>query len=121
MNLEIDKSILDKFTHKIKIFFYESGCSWTKINITDLFEEDNLEYIEVEWKKIFFDKKDKENLEWWKVFLKKENDSKHSQNDKYLFVSPKVKERCSCSTSFSFEKKLIDKEKLKKLQIVFKK
>jgi hypothetical protein len=125
MNLEIDKSILDKFWDEIKVFFYEAWCEWTKINITEDFEKDWLSFFELNWKKVFYEKKDENNLDSWKIFPKKEDNleqnSEHSENDKYLFISPKVKWRCGCATSFSFERKLIDKDKLNKLKNVFRK
>ena len=123
MNLEIEKNILDKFWREIKVFFYEAWCEWTKINITEDFKKDWLSFFELSWKKIFYEKKDENNLDWWKILQKTEdkNQSKHSQNDKYLFISPKIKWRCGCATSFSFEKKLIDKDKLNKLKNAFKK
>lgn len=121
MILEIDKSILVKFPWEIKVFFYEAWCEWTKVNITADFEINWLLSIEINWKKVYFEKKDESNLDWGKILPKWEWDSKHSQNDKYLFISPKIKWRCGCATSFSFERKLIDKEKLNKLKSVFKK
>lgn len=121
MNLEIEKNILDKFWREIKVFFYEAWCEWTKINITEDFKKDWLSFFELNWKKIFYEKKDENNLDWWKIFSKTETNSEHSQNDKYLFISPKIKWRCGCATSFSFERKLIDKDKLNKLKNAFKK
>lgn len=121
MILNIDKNILDSFnSNDIYIFFYNSWCEWTKINILEDFNIDWLEYIEYEWKNIYYDKKDETNLDWWKILLKLESKEWHKNNDKYLFISQKIKSRCSCSTSFSFESKLIDSSKLKKLKKIFK-
>jgi len=123
MNLNINKEILEKFSSKdIKVYFFGSGCEWTKINLTIDFDKTWLEFIEIDWKNIYFEAKDKSNLDLWKIVLKPKTDNIHSKDDeKYIFLSEKIKSRCGCSTSFSFENKLIDKNKLSKLKAVFKK
>lgn len=122
MNLNIDEKILKSFKEKeLKVYFYESGCEGTKINFETNFEKDWLDFIELFNVKIFFERKDKENLNEWKIILKIENNWWHSNEDKYIFLSDKIKSRCGCATSFSFENKLIDSNKLKKLKMIFKK
>ncbi len=114
MNIFIDASILNNFSNQdLKIFFYNSWCEGTKISITSDFDKTWLEKIEVSWKNIYFTKEDWEKMNWWKIF------PKDLQKNKYLFVSDKIESRCSCSSSFSFEKKLIDSSKLWKLKTVF--
>lgn len=122
MNLNIDEAIFKNFdTTNIKVYFYDSGCEWTKINLTWDFDKTWLEKIELNWVNIFFETKDKEHLDWWKIVLKpSDNKNWHSSTAKYLFISPKVSSRCGCASSFSFEKKLIPKDKLAKLKAVFK-
>lgn len=122
MILNIDKKILELFDKKdLKVYFYNSWCEWTKVNITQDFEKKYLESIIIEDKNIYFSKDDWINLDWWKIILQtKENNDWHWWKNKFLFVSEKIKSRCSCSSSFSFEKKLIDKEKLNKLKNAFK-
>ena len=50
MSILLDKNTLkyfeEKWSKKIKVFFYESWCSWTKIDIIDEFEVDD-EIIEI--------------------------------------------------------------------------
>lgn len=123
MIFEIEKNILDTFpTHDIKVYFYASGCEWTKINLTSEFDIWTLEYISLHGKNIYFENSDAQKLDGSKIFKKPDNATKwHQNNEKYLFVSPKVQSRCWCATSFSFEKKLIDKSKLRTLQWLFKK
>lgn len=108
MNLIIDENILKTFNKKdLKVFFYESWCEKTKINISDDFEKNWLESFVLWEKNIFFEEKDKNFLIDWKIIL--------NQNGKYLFLSPKVKKRCSCASSFSFENNLISQKHLKDL------
>lgn len=122
MILEIDEKILESFKENdLKVFFYKSGCEWTKINLTDEFEKDWLECFSYNQKNIFYQKADEINLNWWKILLKPNDNKWHATKDKYIFISPKIKSRCWCATSFSFENKLISKDKLNKLKIVFKK
>ncbi len=122
MIFEIDQKILENFTsNDIKVFFYNSGCEWTKINLTTEFDKTNLENISIHGRNIYFEISDKQKLDWAKILKKIDTGNWHSNNHKYLFISPKVESRCWCATSFSFEKKLIDKNKLKTLQWLFKK
>ena len=122
MNISIDKNILDSFnSNDIFVYFYKSGCEWTKINFLEDFDRSELKFLKVWEKIIYYKDSDEEKLDWWKIVLKtNENNQWHENNDKYLFISPKVKSRCSCATSFSFENKLIDSNKLKKLKKIFK-
>lgn len=122
MILDIDQKILTSFKEKdIKIYFYDAGCEWTKVNFSSEFEKAGLENISLLGKNIFFEWKDSDKLDGAKILPKVSDNSQHSQNDKYLFLSPKIQSRCSCATSFSFEKKLIEKSKLEKLKWAFKK
>lgn len=123
MIFEIDQKILETFEGSdIKVYFYASGCEGTKVHLTSDFEKTNLESFSLWGKNIYYEKNDSENLNWAKILKKLDNSwTWHKNNDKYLFISPKVQSRCGCATSFSFEKKLIDKSKLKTLQGIFKK
>ena len=102
--------------NEIKVHFYSSGCEGTKVNITSDFEKTNLENFALHGKTIYFESQDKDKLDGAKILKKVDTGKGHQSNDKYLFISPKVESRCGCATSFSFEKKLIDKSKLKTLQ-----
>ncbi|MGE4444287.1 MAG: hypothetical protein AB7E37_04815 [Candidatus Altimarinota bacterium] len=122
MIFEVDKQILEKFSENdIKVHFYTSGCEGTKVNLTSDFEKTNLESFALHGKTIYFESQDKDKLEGAKILKKVDTGKGHQSDDKYLFISPKVESRCGCATSFSFEKKLIDKNKLKTLQGLFKK
>ena len=121
MNLEINKKVLDLFWEQdIKVYFYNSWCEGTKLWILTNFENKNLEKITISNKNIYFEKRDKNKLNFWKIFLDSTQKDTNSKNNKYIFISDKIKSRCGCSSSFSFENKLIDKEKLKKLKNIFK-
>jgi len=114
MNLFIDESILNNFVNQdLKVYFLKSWCEGTKINITWDFDKTDLEKIVIWNKNIYFSSNDKKLLEWWKIF------PKDLITNKYLFVSEKIESRCSCSSSFSFEKKLIDSSKIWKLKNIF--
>ena len=53
MILNIDKKILELFDKKdLKVYFYNSWCEWTKVNITPDFEKKYLESIIIEDKNI---------------------------------------------------------------------
>ena len=120
MNLQISHEILKNFQNDIKIFFYNSWCEWTKVDITENFSKENLEYININWKNIFFETKDKKYLENAKILPFKDTKNPHSKTSKYLFTSPLITSRCSCSTSFSFENKLISSQKLKLIKNALK-
>lgn len=121
MNLFIAPEILETFPQDIKVFFYQSGCEGTKINLTGDFEKQGLQSIRIGEKNIYFSAEDAVHLEEGKILLqapKLDHEGKPSPT-KYLFVSPKVQGRCGCASSFSFEKKLIDSNKLKQLKKAF--
>lgn len=124
--LKISQNIIDDLkerkVEKVKIFFYSSWCSWTKVDLEEDFEvTDRLVIIQ---KNDFFDifvlKKDFEKFEnsiITRVDVKKDEENKHLKwkKYKYIFSNEKIKDRCGCWTSFSFEKKKLklNLEKLK--------
>ena len=120
MKLTIDINIIKWFEKEnIKVYFYESGCEGTKVALTQDFDMAGLEYTKVLWKNIYFDPKDAPNLDGGKILPKPDKSEGHASDEKYIFLSPKIKSRCGCATSFSFENKLIDSNKLKKLKKIF--
>ncbi len=122
MKFAIDSKILSSFpTTDIKIFFYNSWCEGTKIDLTSDFETKDLEKIEISGKNIYFSPEDGKNLDGGKVIPKTSNVEGHGGKAKYLFISPKIQSRCGCATSFSFQRKLIDTEKINRLKGVFTK
>jgi len=119
---------------KIKIFFYSSWCSWTKVDLIEDFEiNDDLILIDEilpfqEWQKIdiFVEKKDFDKFEnsvITRIEVKKEEKNEHLKwkKFKYIFTNDKIKDRCGCWTSFSFEKKKpkLNLEKLKNFKSKF--
>jgi len=113
MNISIDERILNEIkSNDIEIIFKKAWCKWTKIDFITDFDKTNLEFIKINNKNIYFNTDIKEKL----------NNSKIIKKDKsFLFISEKVKSRCACSSSFSFNRELIDKDKLNKLKLAFKK
>lgn len=113
MNITIDDKIINSFEElELLIWFKKAGCAWTKIEIKTDFDKTDLNYISHKWKNIYYNKNLEDKLNWSKI-IKKDNT--------YLFISPQIKERCECSSSFSFQRKLIDNDKLSKLKALNKK
>jgi Fe-S cluster assembly iron-binding protein IscA len=127
--IKIDKKTLVEFqengVNKIHVFFYEAGCSGTKVDIESDFEvSDELfqctsfdEYGIDAYVKI----QDREKFDWAMITkIREKSDNPHLQGvkNKYIFSNPKIEDRCGCGTSFAFEKKVpkIDLEKLRFLK-----
>ncbi len=146
--IKIDKKTLIEFQEKgvkkIHVFFYDAGCSGTKVDIETDFDEKDLELVAIfpdldsEWKpvnnpplkwegiKVYIIPANKEQFDWAMVTkIREKSDNPHLQGakEKYIFSNPKIQDRCGCGTSFSFEKKVpkIDLEKLRLLKDRFKK
>lgn len=146
--IKIDKKTLLEFQEnwvkKIHVFFYEAGCSGTKVDIETDFDEKDLELVAIfpeldekakpvnnpplegEGIKVFIKSEDTEKFDGAMVTkIREKSDNPHLQGakDKYIFSNPKIQDRCGCGTSFSFEKKVpkIDLEKLRFLKDRFKK
>lgn len=110
---------------KIKLFFFWGGCSGTKLDVAETFEIDASLFLAEGHNypfDVYVEMKDKEKFEWAIITKLEKKDPKnpHLTGGKtaYIFTNEKVKERCGCGTSFSFEKKKVkwDIEKLKKLK-----
>lgn len=123
MNLVIDSKVLELFNDEnLKVYFYNSGCEWTKVNLEPINDFNWYDNIKIENKNIYFLKEDEQYLDWWKIILQvKKDENWHWGKNKFLFVSQKITSRCWCSSSFSFEKKLIDSNKLNLLKKAFNK
>jgi len=117
--------LIDRKVEKILVFFYDSWCLGTKVNITEDFEiSDSHEKLELNVSfDIYVEKKDKEKFDW--AIITKTVTSDHTWEEKvrYIFSNEKVKDRCGCWSSFSFDKKeiKIDLNKLKDMKFNFKK
>ena len=108
------------WTEKLKVFFYEAGCSGNKVDMTTEFEvTDDLEKLEGKYQfDIYVETKDKKNLENARVTKVVKADHTGKEKIRYIYSSDDVEDRCWCGTSFAFEKKKpkIDLEKLKNLK-----
>ncbi|MDQ7009808.1 MAG: hypothetical protein Q9M94_05945 [Candidatus Gracilibacteria bacterium] len=143
-NIKLDKnSILDfenRKVGKIKIFFYDSGCSGTKVDISeDFVVDENLELISFlpfskgvpeggeikasEGIDVYVYKREKEKFEDCNITKTITADHTGKEKVRYIFSSNKIKDRCGCGSSFSFDKKVpkFDLNKLKDLKLNFKK
>ena len=128
-NIKLDKNTIALFEEqkleKIKIFFYDSWCSWTKVDISSDFEVDeNLVEVENNYSfKIYLEKKDLSKFENCNITKTVVADHTWKEKIRYIFSSNKVKDRCGCGSSFSFDKKVpkIDLSKLKDMKNKFKK
>lgn len=122
----------EQWVEKVKVFLYEAGCSGTKIDITTDFEVDENviplpnpplsgEGIEPYGFDVYVEKKDTEKLDGARITRVAVADHTGEEKIRYVFSSQQVLDRCSCGTSFWFEKPVpkIDLEKLRKLREQF--
>lgn len=140
--IKIDKKTLVEFqkngVKKIHVFFYDAGCSGTKVDIETEFDVEGLELVAVfpdlddEWKPVNNPPLEWEGIEVYIIpankdkfdgamvtKIREKSDNPHLQGvkDKYIFSNPKIEDRCWCGTSFSFEKK-VPKINLEKLRLL---
>ncbi len=126
--LTLDKKTVSEFqgswVKKLKVFFYEAGCSGTKIDMETDFEiSDEIDKLESEYKfDLYVPKTDRQYLENAKITRVVVADHTGEAKARYIFASDEVEDRCWCGTSFAFEKPVpkIDLEKLKLLRENFK-
>ena len=128
--LKIDKNTISYFkeinAEKIKIFFYNSWCSWTKLNIISEFEiDESVEFLrEEDGLKIYIEKIEKDKLENCNITRVSHADHTWKVKISYIYSSEEVKWRCWCGSSFSFwegKKIKLDLSKLKNFKNNFKK
>ena len=128
--LKIDKNTLlffkEQKAKKIKIFFYNSGCSWIKVDITSEFEIDkSVEFFKEEDNiKIYIEKIEKDKLKNCSITRVVTADHTWNEKVRYIYKSEEVKERCGCWSSFSFwewKKVKLDLTKLKNFKNNLKK
>lgn len=123
-NIKIDKNTIESYEKswikKIKIYFYEAGCSGTKLMIESEFEiDDDVEKLESSYPfEIYVEKKDVERFENCSITRTIISDHTGKEKLRYIFTSWLVKQRCGCGSSFNFsEKKLtLNLENLKKFK-----
>lgn len=120
--LKLDKNTLEYFrqknVNKIKIFFYDAGCSGTKVNITDDFEIDEnlVEVSSSSVVKLFVEKKDFSKFENCSITRTITADHTGKEKIRYIYASDEVKGRCWCWSSFSFGEKKKNKINLNNLK-----
>lgn len=102
------QSFLDRGIRSVFISFIHSGCAGTRISVQDTFDPTDLVSAEIApGLTAFYRANEQETIEQGHITFAK---------GKWLFSSKRVQERCACGSSFSFKKKLIDTDKLAKLQ-----
>lgn len=122
--LQLDKKLVseleEKWIEKVKVFFYESGCSGTKIDIAVAdFETQGLLKTDSEYGfDIYVESDEKAKFENCSITRVQKADHTGELKSRYIYSSEEVLDRCGCGTSFAFEKKKpkIDLEKLKNLK-----
>jgi len=129
--IKLDKNTINDLesrkVEKIKIFFYDAWCSWTKINISENFKIDQtLIEVNINSKnkfKIYIDKRDKDKLENCSITKTITADHTLKEKTRYIFTSKEVKWRCWCWSSFNFweKKPKINLDNLKNIKNNFKK
>ncbi len=130
-NIKLDKHLIseieEKWIKKIKVFFYDAGCSGKKVDIVfDDFETEwlisissplNGEGLGVSFQ-IYAEKEDAEHFEDCRITRIQKADHTGEIKSRYIYTSDEVLDRCGCGTSFGFEKKkpTIDLNKLQNLK-----
>ena len=113
-----------RLLEKIKVFFYEAGCSGTKIEVsTDFDVDEDLEMVDSQYGfGVYIEKKDRDKLDEGRITRVVVADHTWEEKVRYVFSSEQILDRCGCGTSFGFEKPVpkIDLEKLRKLRADFK-
>ncbi len=127
--MKLDKStVLDLINRKIKkifIYFYDAWCSGQKINISEDFEiTEDMKKLDLSTSPfdVYVQKKDYEKFNWSIITRTLVADHTWKEKIRYIFSSQKVKDRCGCWSSFSFEKKKpkLNLQNLKTLKKNFK-
>ena len=129
MILKLDKNtVLDlenREIEKIFLYFYDAWCSGKKVDLKEEFEITNkLEKINLSLYNfdIYLEKEDKHKFENSTITKTFSKDHTWKEKIRYIFSNQKIKDRCGCGTSFSFEAKKIklDLSKLRDLKSNFK-
>lgn len=122
LDKKLTAEIQEKWIEKIKVFFYDAGCSGSKVNIVfDDFEIDESLVKTQDEFAIYVEKEDEEKFEWCSITRVQKADHSWEVKTRYIYASEKVLDRCGCGSSFWFEKKKpkIDLAKLKDLKTRF--
>ena len=126
--MKIDKktiqSFKEKWVEKIKLFFYDAWCSWTKLDIEENPDITNLILCNnIDWIDVYCSENNKDKFVDCNITKTVSEDHTWKEKVRYIYTSTKVKDRCGCWSSFSFSEKnlQIDLNKLKDLKNNFKK
>lgn len=113
-----------KNVESIRIFFYDAWCSWTKVDLEENPDNSSLSFIKnQDWIDIYSSFEDIGKFNNSIITRTVIADHTWRKKIRYIFSSKKVKTRCGCGSSFSFEEKIpkLDFNKLKDLKNNFKK
>ncbi|MDD2870516.1 MAG: hypothetical protein PHS49_00870 [Candidatus Gracilibacteria bacterium] len=129
--MKLDKStvldLINRKVEKILVYFYDAGCSGTKVNIKEDFEiTDELSKLELKSSPfdVYVETKDADKFKGSIITKTITADHTGKEKVRYIFSNEQVKDRCGCGSSFSFgekKKPKIDINKLKDLKNKFKK
>lgn len=109
--MKLTQNTIDYFKNrnvsKIKIFFYDAGCSGVKINILEDFDlEESLEKVDLDYGfDLYVYSKDADKFKECTITRTVKSDHTWVEKVRYIFSSDKVKDRCGCWSSFNFSKK----------------
>jgi hypothetical protein len=92
---------------EVFVHFISKGCEGTKVEVLEEFSKEGLGSDAGTSLTVYFSPIERERLEGSRVT---------KAGAKWIFTSSQVTGRCGCGSSFSFEKKLVDKSKLAKLR-----
>ena len=98
--LTLDKKTVSEFENagveRLKVFFYEAGCSGTKIDMSTEFDiEDSIVKLESEYGfDVYVPKTDKKYLENAKITRVVVADHTGEAKARYIFASDEVEDRC---------------------------
>jgi len=98
--LKLDKKTVTEFEsegiERLKVFFYEAGCSGTKINMETEFEvTDDIEQLKADYEfELYVPKSDKEHLENARITRVVVADHTGIAKARYVFSSDEVEDRC---------------------------
>lgn len=128
--MKLDKKtvldLIERKVEKILVYFYDAWCSGTKVDIKEDFEvNSDLEKLDLSSSPfaVYVEIKDKDKFNWSIITKTVTADHTWKEKVRYIFSNEKVKDRCWCGSSFSFEKKQpkLNLENLKNLKNNFKK
>lgn len=101
------KDFAARSVREVFVTFVARGCEGTKVEVQEVFDSAGLESEIVGEIQVYFRPEERSKLEGARLT--------HT-GAKWIFTSAKITGRCGCGSSFSFDKKLVDKSKIKALR-----